>query len=414
MRGFRDLPDAWANRLIEAIPQALKRVIDAAIARRVDFVVLAGDAFDTAQASYGDYSCFFEGLHRLHEAGIPVYLVPGNHDPFTVWQQDMRKLPPSAHMLGAETAEFALFERDDQPLCLIGARGYRNQSWPTDELMQRGISRAEAAAALSEAHPNAKAAPFCIGVLHAGVDADQSKAYCNPEDLMAVDVDLWACGHLHDRFVYPSQGSPKIVFPGCIQGRDIMEPGDRGCYLVTMEEGLGGARANVSLEFVSTASIVFHTVPVDVGACQTLADIAHHVQACLFHENAKANCDEMVVHIVLKGTTDLHRYLAQKEVLSDLRKRINGAFPSFYCDALVDRTKASRDRAALLREGLFEAQVLRVSDQQRSLPEEMVNYVQAEFVKRGIDVPSTLAHRISEYNDVAETLVCDLLGEGAE
>ena len=119
----------------------------------------------------------------------------------------------------------------------------------------------------------------------------------------------------------------------------------------------------------------------------------------------------MVVHITLTGTTGLHRYLAQRDVLCDLRKRINGAFPSFYCDVLVDRTRLPGNRSAVLREGLFEAHVLRVSDQQRLLPEEMINYVQAEFVKRGIDVPSSLARRIGDYNDVAETLVRDLLGD---
>ena len=411
MRGFLDLPDTWVSRLREAIPQAFDRVIDAALANEVDFVILAGDAFDTSQASYADYLHFFEGLHQLHDASIPLYLVPGNHDPHTSWQRDVDRLPPSAHMMGTDAPEFALYERDGQPLCLIGARGYRNQSWPIEESMAKGISRKAAIDALSEVCPQASEAPFCIGMIHAGLVPDHSKAYCDLQALLAADVDYWACGHLHEHHVRPSLDNPKVVFPGCIQGRDLLESGERGCYLVTMEEGKTGEAPSASLEFVPTASVVFHTVKVDVGACRTLADVAHRVQAQLFHENAKASCDEMVVRIDLTGTTDLHEFLARPAVLNDVRKRINNAYPMFYCDSIVDHTRSPRNRLAVMREGLFEASVLRVADEQNASPEEMVNFVQAEFVRLGIDVPSSLARRIGDYNDAAETLVLDLLAE---
>lgn len=414
MRGFRDLSSAWAARLREAIPQAFDRVIETALANEVDFVVLAGDAFDTSQPSYKDYVRFFDGLQRLHEAGIPLYLVPGNHDPFTFWKNDVDRLPPSAHMLGVDAPGFILFERDGEPMCLIGARGYRNQAWPIDEPISQGISRDTAVKALEAVHLRAASAPFCIGVIHTGLNLDQAKAYSNPQELLTADVDYWACGHLHEEMVYPSMKNPRVVFPGCVQGRDLKESDDRGCFLVTMEKNDGDGRARVSLERVSTASVVFHTVTVDVGASQTLADVAHHVQAQLFHENAKANCDEMVVRIILTGTTELHEFLAQPAVLVDLRKRINNAYPSFYCDALVDRTRPPFNREAIMREGLFEAHVMRVADQQRSLPEQTVNFVQAEFVKRGIDIPSSLAPRIADFNEAAETLVLDLLAEQAE
>ncbi len=73
-RGLRALSTKWANRLLTAIPESYDRIIDAAIAREVDFVVMSGDIFDDARPSYGDYLHFFSGLERLDEAGIPVYL----------------------------------------------------------------------------------------------------------------------------------------------------------------------------------------------------------------------------------------------------------------------------------------------------------------------------------------------------
>lgn len=45
-----------------------------AIDNRVDFVVIAGDIFDTARPSYADYLTFFDGLSRLDAEDIPVYM----------------------------------------------------------------------------------------------------------------------------------------------------------------------------------------------------------------------------------------------------------------------------------------------------------------------------------------------------
>lgn len=410
MRGFRDLSDAWASRLQRAICEAYDRIVDAALKNAVDFVVVAGDVFDTSGASYGDFLHFFEGLQRLDDAGIPVFMVPGNHDPLSSWRNDLYRLPPSCRMMGGEEPEYALFERDGEPLCLIAARGYRNQAWASGERITFGVDRAHAVKALSGEFPLAEKAPFCVGIVHTGLEPDQSKAYSNLQELVNADVDYWACGHLHKRLLLPAKSHPRVSFPGCIQGRDLKESGERGCSLVTMRVA-EDAPVQVELEFVPTASVVFHTVEVDVSACQTLADIAHLIQAQLFHVNGHAACDEMVERVVLVGKTRLHGYLRLPDVLRDLRKRINNAYPSFYCDALVDHTKPLRDRDAVLAEGLFESHALRVSDEQRASAAQMINYIQAEFVKRGIDVPSSLAEHVRDFNDIAETLVMDLLAE---
>ena len=413
-RGFSSLSPEWEARLIESIPEAYDRVIDAALAHDVDFVIMAGDEFDTARASYRDFMHFLDGLARLDAAGIPTYLIAGNHDPFTTWSDVVGALPPSAHFIGGEAPEFRLYDRDGEPLCLVGGRGYRNQSWPIDEPIAAGISRRAAVKALELANPRAAEAPFMVGVIHTALNPDQSKAYSDVGFLLSADVDYWACGHLHERRVLPSQGDPRIVFPGCIQGRDLKESESRGCYLVAIEEAAGASRPRVSLEFIPTASVVFHTIKADVARCKTIADVGQFVQSQLFHENGHDHCENMVVRIVLEGQTDLHEYLNKPDVLANIRKRINDAYPTFYCDELVDRTTPKRDRASMKREGLFTAQVLGVSDEQLADDDMVVNYVQDEFVKRGIGVPSSLSHHISDYGIRAETIVLDLLEEESE
>ena len=73
------------RRAAEGNPDAYRRIVDTAIEKQVDFVVVAGDIFDDSRPSYADFSLFVSGLERLNDAGIPVYFVTGNHDPFTSW-----------------------------------------------------------------------------------------------------------------------------------------------------------------------------------------------------------------------------------------------------------------------------------------------------------------------------------------
>ena len=125
-RGLRALSDEWARRFVDAIPGAWDRVVEAAVSRKVDFVVVSGDIFDSVRASYRDYLRFFDGLNRLDAEGIPSYLCTGNHDPLSLWQQDFFALPPSATMLAADRPDFALFMGPEQLTAesvMLGAAG---------------------------------------------------------------------------------------------------------------------------------------------------------------------------------------------------------------------------------------------------------------------------------------------------
>ena len=424
IRGLRDVSPEWATALQEAVANAWERVVSAALSRDVDFVILAGDMFDSSRPSYGDYLRFFEGLERLNDAGIPVYLVTGNHDPYTTWERDVARLPSSAVLLGVNGPEFALYSRDDEPLCLIGGRGYYNQAWPEGGLISDGVTRDAAIRALEQEGCPAHKAPFAIGVIHASLVPDQSKARAELSDLLAADIDYWACGHLHERCAFPDEANPRVVFPGCVQGRGLSETGERGCYLVELEEapakgfhpgspGNAARSCRVRLEFIPTSSIVFQRMKVDVSACQTLTDVRRHVQSELFHENAQAHCDEMIVSVALTGETSLREYLVQQNTITDLRRQLNNAYPSFFCDVLVNETvSAAGTRAA--GDDFFPQIVDSIAVEQRSHEGALINYVQSEFVKRGIPVPGSLVNHVGDYSDAAERVVADLLRGDAQ
>lgn len=430
IRGLSHVNADWADKLVRAIPQAYERVIRTAIDRQVDFVVFAGDSFDEARASYSDFKLFFDGLARLDAAGIPSYLVTGNHDPYTSWEEDLDLLPPSAHLLGVGEPQFALFEKEDKPICMIGARSYFNQTWSKEKDIAEGISRNAAINALEPTYPEAAEALFAIGIIHTGLDLDPNKAPANSEDLLARGMDYWACGHMHRFLVRPGMNDPRIVFPGCVQGRALRETGRRGCVLVTLQDNPGEdipvlSQQSVekpsqirnpvtpSLEFIPTASIVFENMEIDVAPFTTLPDLAHHIQTELFRVNSQADCENMILHITLRGESELSSYLSQSHVLERIRKEINDLYPSFFCDELIDRTRPVRANLVDESEGseAFDVLVKRIANEQRQRDQEMVNFVQDEFVKRQITVPDSLLRRMQEFEDAAELRIMRLLEE---
>ena len=402
-KGLRTSSGKWAHRMVEAIPEAYNRVIDAAIDRQVDFVVIAGDVFDLAHPSFADYIRFVDGMERLRTAGIPVYFCTGNHDPYTSWQQSYAKLPDNVHMLPAgEDAGYLLYERDGQPLAMIAGRGYYHQTWPHGVDIAAGITRAAGEQALG-VNP-----PFAVGVLHTGLDVDPVKAPTSPAALLATGMDYWALGHIHTPKLY-GDDNPRIAFSGCIQGRAMKDVGARGVNLVTLRTGEPN-----QVEFIPTASVVWERVKLDVSACQTLSDIADMAKEELFRLNGEAACDEMIERITITGTTPLHEVLRQPGVLEDLRRRINESYDRFYCDAIVNNTGAVFDREKALSENMFPAVFLRVCEENAANRPLEVSYLQQEFLDRGLGVSHVSDKALRKMERRAEALVVDLLGLGGD
>ncbi len=401
-KGLRTIAPAWADILLEAIPEAFRKIIDTALDQQVDFVVFAGDIFDNSHPSYADFSLFVSGLRQLNQAGIPVYFVTGNHDPYISWDNSFAALPENAHLLGATKPEFACFERDGKPLALIGGRGYYTQSWPSEENISEGISRETAMADLGVS------APFMIGILHTGLDIDMTRSPVNPKHLLKKDVDYWACGHVHQPRILPSKEDPRIVYSGCPQGRDMKEEGEHGVFKVTLTTD-----ASAEVEFIPTAKVAWQHVMLDVSECATISEVQEKIVSAEFAQNAETRCQRMIFRITLTGRSSLHEELTA-QVLEDMRAILNDGYPFFYVDALLDKTIPLLDYKTLQKEGLFPAVYLDVMKACRSEKEATLIDLEKQFYQRDLSLPSLLEAKYKDLCDEAETLVLDLLGRDGD
>lgn len=395
-RGLRNLSDRWASRLVRAIPEAYEKLIDACIDNNVDFLLLAGDIFDTDQPSYAHYRTFLDGLERLRDAGIEVYLCAGNHDPYPSWQNSFVTLPDNTHLFPSDHPEFMVHRRNGEPVAIIGCRGFSNQAH--DGGIAAGITRDAALRACGVE------APFAIGMLHSGLQFDTDKAPVKESELRAAHMDYWALGHIHRPYV-DDESDPRIVYSGCIQGRDIKEMGERGCFKVTLDEGLPP-----HLDFIPTASVEWQRIDVDVSGLAGTNDIVRGCVSAMFEAN-HSTCEEMVARISLTGCTPLHEALAHRETLEDMRIHLNDKYPgSFFCDALEDCTSAVVDKQALRREGMFPATLMERADAADRDPDSVVSYLQKEFAERDEVLPELIRFKVPGLVKRAEDIVLDLLG----
>jgi DNA repair exonuclease SbcCD nuclease subunit len=217
LSGLDRYDGAPADAIRGATRRALENLVRLALEERVAFVLIAGDLYDGDWPDYHTGLFFAAQMARLREAGIPVYLIQGNHDAANRMTRQLR-LPDRVVFLSHDRPETRLL--DD---CGVAIHG---QGFATRAVVDN----------LAVAYPGRVPGAFNIGVLHTAVDGREGHdryAPCTVDDMRHREYDYWALGHIHKR--EELHKDPWIVFPGNIQGRHIRESGPKGCVLVTVD-----------------------------------------------------------------------------------------------------------------------------------------------------------------------------------
>jgi exonuclease SbcD len=108
-----------------ATTAAWGNVVGAAIEHQVDFVVIAGDVFEVASPTLLGQTRFRDGLERLADAGIPSFVVHGNHDPLDgrSWAPSLG-FPAAVRRFGTDAGESTPVLRDGREIARIHGRSY--------------------------------------------------------------------------------------------------------------------------------------------------------------------------------------------------------------------------------------------------------------------------------------------------
>lgn len=133
---FKSFPDDAQKKLSRARMDAVTRILDVARRNAVDAVLCAGDIFDDPDPSpdfWEGLACKFQEHPGPH---VPLFLVPGNHDPLTpesVWAAThpfRKRLPEWVHVVDRDDYTFSL-----SPGAVLYARPCRSKAGECDLAM---------------------------------------------------------------------------------------------------------------------------------------------------------------------------------------------------------------------------------------------------------------------------------------
>lgn len=300
LSGLAAYKNAPADLLRTVTRDAFTRLVDEAIEEAVDFMVIAGDLYDGGWKDYNTGHFFCREMGRLNKAGIPVYLLFGNHDA----DSEMTKklvLPGNVHVF--ETRKANTFRIEALRVALHG----------------RSFKEAATTENLAANYPVPVSSWLNIGVLHTaleGYSAHASYAPCSLAELIAKGYEYWALGHVHEHAIL--QQDPWVVFPGNLQGRHIRETGARGAMLVTADES--GIQ---SVERLLVDVLRWHEVNIDASEATSLEEVVRLV-GLAFEQLVAETPDKIYlsIRVYIKGKTIVHGELFGLE--SQLREEVLG------------------------------------------------------------------------------------------
>ena len=291
--------------------ELLERLAELARKKGAGLVLLAGDLLDSERVFPETALALSKALASIP---CPVFIAPGNHDPYTdrsIWTA--LNWPDNVHIFRSRG-----LERVDLPGCTLWGRaftGAHQETSPLEGLAVPGDGKLH------------------LAVLHGCVGERNGYGPISPAEIAASGLDYLALGHIHQGSGLNKEGNTFWAYPGCPEGRGFDELGDKGVLYVEAEPG------QVKSQFVSLAKRRYEIITADItGPAGPLAAIL---------EALPGRTSDLICRLILTGEGPAPDLVNLEQTLA----------PEFYGLTLVDRTRLPRDLWARREEdtltGLF-------------------------------------------------------------
>jgi DNA repair exonuclease SbcCD nuclease subunit len=385
-RGVGSASAALKDRLQSATLKALRRVVDHTIHCKADFLIIAGDIYDSKDRNLRALVAFRNEMERLGERNIPVFIVHGNHDPLNGWGSGF-KLPPNVVTFGSEADTEAFLRRGKEAAQITGISYMRERV--TDNLA-------------SSLKPH-EGAPYSIAVLHANVGHQRGHADYAPasvDELTAAGFDYWALGHVHTASVL-AENPAMLVYPGNTQGRNPRETGPRGCYQVDVD-----THGRAHLEFIDTSVARWTHIELSIANLNSMDQLVDSMLSRA-REAASSFDGPMVARCTIRGNGPLHRDLQRDDMHEELAEVLGSTVIAEYVRIA---TGPELDFESLARTETMVSDFLRLTERALEDPEmrqRLADSLEPLFRRR--DMPEIDDGRLREWIERASALGVDLL-----
>lgn len=255
--GLKGLSEEAVHLLPERNRQMLDNLVATAIAKEVDFVLLAGDTFHQAKPSLKAQGALMEALQTLETAAIPVFLSFGNHDYYKA-DRYWFAFPSNVHLFTEARARSYDGVTSQKESYRISGFSYETAH------LERG---------LVADFPSRGSETYAIGMYHGDPTASVYAPFSIGE-MKAKGYDYWALGHIHVPTVLSE--APPILYPGTPQGHSRKETA--GGFVEYVELTPGSCRR----EALPVAAVFWHEISFTANYSdrkQLLADLEQQLRS---------------------------------------------------------------------------------------------------------------------------------------
>ena len=216
--------------------ELLSRLAELARSERADIVLLAGDIFDGG-GTYFETGAEF--VRCLRDMSVPVFIAPGNHDPYDARSPYAKlDIPQNVRIFTERDVECA--ELPELGVRVYGAAFTGSTDGP--DITNIRTERAEGT--------------WNILCAHGEVGFDP----VNEQALSASGLDYAALGHIHKASGLRRSGGTWYSWPGCPEGRGFDECGEKGILQIDIDG------ETVKAGFIPTAARRYEKLRVEPGA----------------------------------------------------------------------------------------------------------------------------------------------------
>ena len=177
--------------------ETFRKAIDKCIEENVDFVLIAGDLFDSAIPSVEALKCAAEKLKELREKGIACYVIHGSHDYSASGKSMLSVLEKAGLCIDVSSKPFQTEEFE-----ILGIGGKKG-----------GLEQQEIRNVKLE-----KTKALSILLLHTAINLNDDQDELFPKlaiNELPSGFDYYALGHLHEKSIV-KRGNSIFAYPGAL------------------------------------------------------------------------------------------------------------------------------------------------------------------------------------------------------
>jgi DNA repair exonuclease SbcCD nuclease subunit len=224
-----------------------QRIIAYCIDNQVDVLALCGDIVDWDNRYFEAVGPLQKGFEELHQHGIAVYMVSGNHDFDVLAGIASNTQLPNVHLIGKQGQwDLQQFKKGEQIVQFAG------WSFPARSV--------KVSAFLDYGLPGYDSKYPCIGLLHGDINKPGSEYHpFTLDELTRSEVNLWLLGHIHK----PGRLNvrPDVFYLGSPQAMSAKEPDGHGVLLAEVSES-----GTIAVSQVLLSPVLYTTLEIEVTA----------------------------------------------------------------------------------------------------------------------------------------------------